>query len=188
MTTRTLSATLCSVSHLNFSQYLCISISDKLLSFQGLRRTWSWFKWSHYSHSLTSLPHWWVVFKHVLVLLIPYFLECLPLYNGNVFPTQITSSKNKLYTKWWKMKKCWRKIRPQVVHVVLVQGLEENIFFFLDRSGSTHTRDDGVVDKRMQGDGRQNGSYRWKKSRSSHDSRQTHRQTDWIRKYYYLVR
>ncbi len=33
-------------------------------------------------------------------------------------------------------------------------------FFFLDRSGSTHTRDDGVVDKRMQGDGRQNGSYR----------------------------
>ncbi len=59
------------------------------------------------------------------------------------------------------MKKCWRKIRPQVVHVVLVQGLEENsFFFFLDRSGSTHTRDDGVVDKRMQGDGRQNGSYR----------------------------
>lgn len=27
-------------------------------------------------------------------------------------------------------------------------------------SGSRHTRDDGVVDKRMQGDSRQNGSYR----------------------------
>ncbi len=80
-------------SHLNFSQYLCISISDKLFSFQGLRRTWSCFKWSHYSHSLTSLPHWWVLFKHVLVLLIPYFPEYLQLYNGNALPTQITSKQ-----------------------------------------------------------------------------------------------
>ncbi len=50
------------------------------------------------------------------------------------------------------------RLDHKVVHVVVVQGLAQNIFF-LD-SGSRHTREDGVVDKRMQGDGRQNGSYR----------------------------
>ncbi len=37
-------------------------------------------------------------------------------------------------------KKCWRKIRPQVVHVVVVEGLTQNIYFLDRQWQQTHKR------------------------------------------------